>query len=365
MINGQMSVYEKLDSLKQLVLGMIEERNLLPVGSVWRPSDVWLEATKYLNFVMDLPAHQLINLRLHTGFITGVSWFNHIHQPYRLWDSDDQKETIPLIKKYKQYTQKIPEKYWASEPTPNKIIESVGIKYKNRLITEDLIRYQMCITNLYNLGVLSTDYDRINPMVICEIGGGYGGLAHQICNVNTRKSLYILIDLPEMLFWSAAFFIINNPDKKVYVYNPNNFNNNFFKKEAYNYDIVFLPNYLTYSLNKIKSINVLINMLSFQEMSETQIREYASLGYEKLDGYIYTENFNRHLINKELTKNVSDILRDYFQLIPPEKIYERPEFRNNVWFLYTYIGSSKKNPRKVTPINNILVGQNYNIENMF
>lgn len=365
MLNNQTSVSIKLEDLKHLVRNMIAERNLLPFESVWRPSDIWLEATEYLNFIFHLPAQQLINIRLHTGFITGVPWFKYIHQPYRFWDSDRQKETIPIVFQYKEFTQNIPETYWASEPATNKIIESTAIKYKGRFITDDLLRYQRCITNLYNAGVLAHEYDHELPMVICEIGGGYGGLAHQICNVTRRKNLYILIDLPEMLFWSAAFFIINNPGKEIYVYDKNNYSNNFFEKEVYKYDIVFLPNYLTDSLKSIKAINILINMLSFQEMSEVQIREYAQIGANKLNGYLYAENFNRHWINTELARDVAVILNEYFLLYPPLTTYDRPEFRDDMSILYTYLGTSKKNPKTIAPINNLLIGQSYIIENVF
>jgi|AGTN01.1.fsa_nt_gi hypothetical protein len=122
---------------------------------------------------------------------------------------------------------------------------------------------------------------------------------------------------------------------------------------------------MTDSLNDIQAINILINMLSFQEMSERQIRAYGRLGGDKLDGCLYTENFKRHWINKELDRDVAAVLNDYFLLYPPFATYDGPELGDAVCPLRTYAGTSRKKPKAMAPLDNVLIGQGYAVKNLF
>jgi len=342
---------------------MFKEREDLPSTSPWRPSSFWVDANKYLTFIMDLSAENLQNIRLHTGFTTGASWFVHAHKTYRFLEKDEEKETIPLIQAYKYYTEGIPEHYWTDEPVTTSILEAIGVRYKDRLVSDDLLRYQSSITNLYNMGVFSFLTSLNSKPVICEIGGGYGGFAHQFHNMLKKQHTYIIIDLPEILFWSATYFMINNPKSSIYIYNSLDFSDDFFKEVIYKYDMVFLPNYRSNSLYKIRDFNLIINMLSFQEMNEMQIREYGKIGYEKLNGFIYSDNFRRHWLNKDLDKSVSSILRDYFELYPSDEVYDqdnRDELKR-INCLCKYIGTNKKKPLKLNPEKAVLMDRFYEI----
>jgi hypothetical protein len=316
---------------------MLAERDNLQ--SYEHTSEMWQKGNRYMEFIRDLSFSSLLNIRIHTGFFTGVPWFSHAHQPYRNWNDVD-KNQIPLVKLYEFYTECIPQNYWCSEPVTTDETELTGIWYKNRLITDDLIRYQRCVSNLFSSGSFNLLNQIGGKPVVLEIGAGYGGLAHQIGNM--CKCSYIIVDIPESLFWSSVYLTLNNPEKKIFIYSPET--GRILSQVVEDYDYIFIPNYNTRSLETVEAINLGINLLSFQEMSEKQVRDYCGLMSKKLKGYFYSENFHRHWLNQELRISVDSILAEYFFLVPDNSFYEQSGNSGSVWDLYTYLGTSKAMP---------------------
>ena len=356
MIVNSSNTKEMISSIKLKNKLMLEERNSFSDDSVSHPSGIWSDSTGYLRFISDLTYEHLLNLRLHTGFLTGTVWYKHAHQPYRFWEDEVKKETIRIISAYKDLTEEIPEQYWADEPVTTPILEALGVRYKNRLITDDLTRYQRCMTNVYTSGIFSFLETCQHKPTILEIGGGYGSLAHQISACIGIPCSYIIIDLPEVLQWSAIYLAINNPQKKLYFYDADSFRDDFFQQEYSQFDFILIPNYKIGALDRLRSMNLMLNLLSFQEMSEEQISNYAKLGNEKLNGYLYSENFTRHWMNKELNTTVDDVLDRYFRLFPDPKIYKKivpspnnPDNPRMLWKVFPYIGLNRNNELSLKP----------------
>jgi hypothetical protein len=207
----------------------------------------------------------------------------------------------------------------------------LGAFYQGKIINQDINRYQSCISNLYSTGVL----DKLEGELVMEIGGGYGGLAHQIGGIT--KCTYIIMDLPEMLLFSGGFLIVNNPGKKIYVYDKEIFTAEFIATGIYEWDYVLLPNYILKELYALKKIGLLINMQSFQEMTGIQVNEYLKFAKLKLDGVLYSDNMDRHPFNKELI-SVTELLSEYFNLLPSPSFYDFG--KDDPWFYKIYISST-------------------------
>ena len=103
----------------------------------------------------------------------------------------------------------------------NEPADGIGFSYENgRFVNIDVLRYQRVVNPLYRRGILS-DLSSPEPQQrnsILEIGGGYGGIAHHLSNI-LGNVVYVIVDLPETLLFSAAYLSLHNPDKRVYVYN--------------------------------------------------------------------------------------------------------------------------------------------------
>ena len=285
---------------------MIAEARRVDKASPWYVSAFWSDALTYLNYIRELSDKQLAFIRIHTSLITGHFTLQHIHDPRRLtWDDEQTREGVPLVAAYKALVEDVPESHWCDEPALHQTIENIGFRWRGKLLTDDLLRYQRALTNLYNLGLVAPKPRRL---LIFEIGGGYGALAHQVHRVVAAPGVaYIIVDLPEMLFWSAVYLRVNNPGKRLYVFDRQTFSPAQLPDILANHDFVLLPPYLLAELPTFPDIDLAINMLSFQEMREDQIRVYCDFLARHLNGWFLSENFARHKFNTELGRDLYDI----------------------------------------------------------
>ena len=330
---------EKVNILKQSVIQMLQERNnnLQEHGSE-APGAIWAEALCLFDYIINLSAENFLNIRFHAGYITG---FNAL-QYYYLYPPLDA-EKYASNSGYIFYTRGIPQDYWIGEPPTPNIHGPMGINYKGKIVNHDICRYQSCIANLHSMGILDSLASNSKGNLILEVGGGYGGLAHHLGNILARNSTYIIIDLPEMLLFSGGFLLVNNPQKRIYIYQKDTFTPEFLDSAIYKYDYVLLPNYLLNDLYGLKEINLMLNMQSFQEMTKKQVEEYIIFGQSKLSGYLYSDNIDRHPANEELApETITTLLTRHFDLFPEPKLYSKVFGKGKPWFYKCYIGAPKE-----------------------
>jgi len=103
------------------------------------------------------------------------------------------------------------------------------------------------------------------PRIVCEIGGGYGGLALLwMTNPRHNPDLYILIDFPESLFFPEVFLRANQPKARVlYIDSADPLDPSVSR----DYDYIFCPSDCVGALARLH-LDLVVNMYSFQEMSD-------------------------------------------------------------------------------------------------
>jgi len=343
--------------IRDSVESLLNEEREVPPDSPFFLSELWRDANNYLDYIRDLSDDHLRQIRLHTSLITGVPWFNYAHNPVRFLSEEEISET-PLISSYRALVSEIPEQYWSSEPIADNAIKNVGLEWKDKIISDDIVRFQRTITNLYNLGIFR-DLEEIEKPIIFEIGSGYGGLAHAIYNI-LGKGCYIVLDQPSMLFWSGVYISLHNPGARLSFVTGKQAQQADWEKLTDENDFLFVPNYALDDLSDIGGIDFAINLLSFQEMKDQQIIAYAEFLQRKLRGILFSENFARHPINKELTKDISDILEQYLLLTPNPAIYKQQPWYSALWRLFIYICITKEG-KQLSPIRPSLIGEGYTI----
>jgi putative sugar O-methyltransferase len=348
----------QFSDIKRRVAAMIDEAKGVAPSSPFWVGDLWRECLVYLNYVRELSDAELQYIRTHTSLITGAPWFSWGHQPVRLAASDEAREATPPIQLYRALTKDIPEAYWGDEPVPNPPTRFVGLPYRGRLISDDLVRYQRAITNLYNAGLLASAPNG-RRRVFLEIGAGYGGLAHQLRRMIEADAKYVIIDLPEMLFFSAVFLRLNSPTRRIYVHDAATLATGELDRIVAAHDIVLLPHYLVERLATFPTIDVAINTLSMQEMPESQIRAYCAFLERHLRGWLYSENFARHVHNTELGVDLFDILAEAFLMLPAGKLPGLLDLAPDPWRAYAYLATPKTRPAAYAPIRRMLIGSNY------
>lgn len=125
--------------------------------------------------------------------------------------------------------------------------------------------------------------DMANP-VICEIGGGWGGLAYHLFNRN-RYFRYVDYDIPLISTIAAYYLLTAFPERRVGLYGD-------IKDLAHpldEYDIVVLPNFAIRNLQD-QSADVCFNQCSFAEMDEVTVREYMMQSERICRNFIFHEN---------------------------------------------------------------------------
>lgn len=173
------------------------------------------------------------------------------------------------------------------------LIEINGIPYSSIFPTH--LNYYLRSNSLFG--------QKINKVI--EIGGGYGALA-RIFKIMNDKISYILIDLPESLFYADIFLSLNFPNAKIkYICEDEKINLSQF-------DFVLIPVQM-YKVLENEKFDIAINTGSLQEMPDITVNFWMNF----IQNFIHIKlfySFNYFLNNK---KKFSETSHEESNLICP------------------------------------------------
>src|SRR5690606_24439616 len=112
------------------------------------------------------------------------------------------------------------------------------------------------------------------------------------------NATYVCIDLPPTMLFSGVYLTTLFPDAKFLFYGEEGFDEKI--KNLQDYDFVFLPHYYFPSW-KPKTVDLAVNMVSFQEMTSGQVNGYTSRLKDLGCRRIYSLNRDRSSHNTELS----------------------------------------------------------------
>ena len=118
----------------------------------------------------------------------------------------------------------------------------------------------------------------------------------------------MIIDLPQAFLFSAVYLKTLFPAAKTFIHGDQPATCWIDNPKAY--DFIFLPHYLIENL-KLKDIFLVINMVSFQEMTSAQVDNYVSKAAQLGCPNLYSLNRDRSPHNPQMNA-VSDIIRKYY-----------------------------------------------------
>ena len=359
----QQIIKKQLVKLRQDLMAFVPSHNTHTQHKYSR-SEIWRDSWCFLNYIFDLSVDNCYFMRQHASLLSD-------RHPLIYWSIDPNLDAMdnPESTAYINFTTDLPEKYWISEWENPLLPKQHGYYLNNKLINRDIVRYQSTISNFVTSGLLEyySNLSKARSVVIVEIGGGYGGMAYQLRQYIENTS-YILIDLPESLYMAGCFLTMTHPDLSIAVLTQELLDRD---KDILSlldqYDILLIPESLAQHATEIEN-DLFINMLSFQEMTEKTVREYAKFGSNSCKGYLYNVNSTKHQCNNELI-SVEEILAEYFTLFPPLKTYESSELRDlflthNSQRSKVFIGKSKKHDAVPIPGGYIKVGDGSDLINL-
>lgn len=352
------SIFTKqFDYIKKSVQNQIKNNKIFE-NETNKPGHYWIDSLWWSDALFSQnPENIYSTFRFFVNENQSGSPFGDYSQ-FKDYDQDQIAE-LPFIKEYLKYIENVPEKYHATEPFFDNE-QQWGVYFSGRQLSASVARHQRYISNLYLSGALD-HLNKIDNPVIVEIGGGYGLLASLINNM-VKKAKYIMIDIPPVLSLAATYLAIIHPGKKQYILNFDKDDFSSINQSIQDSDIIFVPHYSAELLHSLPKIDLAINTFSFQEMAEQNIHHYCNILANKLQGILYSDNFRRHPHNYSLKNKVSDILREYFYVLPHSEDFYTKEIErkiNYMWQTYVHIATSKKYPFYYKNKQNYLYGENY------
>jgi putative sugar O-methyltransferase len=128
------------------------------------------------------------------------------------------------------------------------------------------------------------------PRRVLEIGGGYGALA-RIFKLADAHTSYVIVDLPECLFYAHVFLALNFPEARIgYVSLPG-------AAKVSDYDFLLVPAQMHATLLG-EEFDLVINTGSLQEMPTAAVEFWADFTQNTIQTDLFY-SFNYFLVNKK------------------------------------------------------------------
>lgn len=158
-----------------------------------------------------------------------------------------------------------------------------GLFLEDTLIVPKSLRYK-----LLSEQIASLISDELLP-VVCEIGGGYGGMAYYLSH--DSHCVYFDFDLPETLVIAMYYHLCASPSKRIFIYHGMD-NIPSWKELIDNYDLIFMPNWCL-ALLPPQSVTLFVNTFSFSEMTFPVLQHYFSIIEMSCNKYLLHNNMDR------------------------------------------------------------------------
>jgi len=288
------SQYRHYLEVRERVLGMIEEMQQLEAHS---PSEYWKEELAGLDYMLDASPLIIRKLREHCYHLTGLRAYDyrehHEHKRHALANK------LALLRQQESKGLLVPE---------SPLLGGFGFTIDGDLYNLDTLKFYECLIALQKAGLLGDLAAENNDRkIVVEIGGGWGGFAYQLKTLFPEIT-YVIIDLPQAFLFSAVYLKTLFPAAKAFIHGDQPATSWLDDPKAN--DFIFLPHYLIENL-KLDDIFLVINMVSFQEMTSAQVDNYVSRAAQLGCPNIYSLNRDRSRHNPQLTA-VSSIISKYY-----------------------------------------------------
>jgi len=162
------------------------------------------------------------------------------------------------------------------------------VNYRGQRLNHRILRYTYYLSQLKN----NLNFRKDEKLVICDIGGGYGGLLRLLKYIY-KNSCCILVELPETCLLASYFLKKNFPKKKILL------NSDFSEKKQnfLDYDFVILPQSQIKNLPN-ESVDLMINTSSLSEMDNKTQNFYVDQIERLTKKYFYSVNRHKHKMHK-------------------------------------------------------------------
>ncbi|MCF8479043.1 MAG: putative sugar O-methyltransferase [Rhodospirillum sp.] len=287
--------YRNYQIVRDAVLKM-REPPLEAVPETARPSAYWTEELSRFLYMFDASPLIVDQLRHHSYHITGIQVY-----AYRSGAAAAAlfAEKLEALRGLDERGLFVPEA---------RDMGGFGHEIDGDLVNIDTLKYYESMIAMDRGGALARFRDPSARRVAMEIGSGWGGLAH-VFKALFPNTTYICVDLAELFLFSATYLMTRFPDAKVAFLGGDGAGLDGDWRE---YDFIFVPNTLVQDIPDIP-LDLMLNTVSFQEMTTTQVTEYVALADRLKAPLLYSLNRKRSVYSKELT-DVHEIIGEKYDV---------------------------------------------------
>jgi len=265
-------------------------------ASAASPSAYWSEELENIDYMVDASPLIVRKLRQHAFHITNV-------RPYDYRNKNDGRREF-----FEARLQALRSLHGDALLVPESpAMGGFGYRFGDRLFNIDTIKFYEVLIGMERGGVMSAVRGIDRPLV-CEIGSGWGGFIYQFKMLFPRTTC-VLVDFPELFLFSATYLGAMFPEARLLFVGTDGAASIDGWRDA---DFVFVPHSLSRLVSTLP-LDLTVNMVSFQEMTDTQVRSYAAMAAAAGCPLLYSMNRERSLYNTELV-SVSEALADCYTL---------------------------------------------------
>lgn len=294
-VRRQAFAYQAYERVRRQVLGLMAlGRNRRLTGHA--PSDYWSGELAKFEYMLDASPLIIEKLRHHTHNLTGLH-ANHYRQS--------------LGKQRRRFSEKLDAlraldsaDLWVPEA---QLLGGFGFDIEGELVNIDTLKFYEVLIAMHAGAILDEMRQATERKLVWEIGAGWGGFPYQFKTLCPNVT-YVITDFPELFLFSATYLMAAFPDAKVRFYGEVPPQDTFAGWQ--DFDFIFLPDTF-HAAARPEQVDLMINMVSFQEMTTQQVEGYVRRAFEFECPYLYSLNRDRSHHNQELS-NVRSIIGHHY-----------------------------------------------------
>jgi len=260
------------------------------------PSAYWAEELENIDYLSEASPLIVRKLRHHSFHITGIRPYDYRHK------GDNRREyfeaRLAALRALGGDAPLVPE---------SPALGGFGYDIGGALYNVDTLKFYEVFVGMKRGGVLDA-VQAIERPVVCEVGAGWGGFAYQFKRAFPRAT-YVIVDFAELFLYSATYLGALFPEARLLFAGTPDTPGVEGWRDA---DFVFVPHTLSHLVPGLP-LDLTVNMVSFQEMTDAQVRGYAAMAAAANCLWLYSLNRERSLYNTELV-SVSEALSEWYRL---------------------------------------------------
>jgi hypothetical protein len=262
----------------------------------YQPSAYWAEELENFEYMLDASPLIIDKLRHHSLHITGIRVYE-----YR---SNRDRFRAQFVAKLAEMKRIAPPGLLVPE---SPLLGGYGFEVDGELFNIDTLKFWEVLIALERGAILDEFRGNSERRLVWEIGAGWGGFPYQFKTLCPNVT-YVVTDFPELFLYSATYLMTMFPEARV-----------AFWGEAptpeilarwHEYDFIFMPNTALDELVPPR-VDLMVNMVSFQEMTQQQVTTYVRHGHEVNARFLYSLNKEKSSYNREL-ESVSAIIERFY-----------------------------------------------------